>query len=260
MSRFEADDYRPLGDTGLIVSPVSLGTVKFGRNTDIKYPRDFDIPDENTLAKLLDTARELGINLLDTAPAYGTSEERLGHLLSGQRDDWLISTKVGEQYVAGESVYDYSAEATRQSLENSLRQLKTDYLDLVLVHSNGDDEEIINHTDCLSVLAQFRDKGIIRCIGVSTKTIAGGLAAVAHCDVVMVTLNFDDRSQLPVLQAASRANKGVMVKKALGSGHINEAGESLRFVLSQAAVSTAVVGTINPDHLRANVLNVTRYG
>src|SRR5690606_15619655 len=86
---------RPLGQTGLTVSALGLGTVKFGRNTGVKYPRSFELPDRSAAANLLSLARDLGINLLDTAPAYGESEERLGELLQGQRQDWLICTKAG---------------------------------------------------------------------------------------------------------------------------------------------------------------------
>lgn len=253
MIALRTEDYRVLGDTGIRVSPVALGTVKFGRNTDIKYPTSFELPDDRHLARLIDAARELGINLLDTAPAYGSSEFRLGRLLRGQRNQWLISTKVGEQYIDGESIFDYSAAATRASLEHSLQSLDTDYLDIVLVHSNGEDLNIINHSDVLAVLAEFKEKGIIRCFGVSTKTVEGGLAALEQCDLAMVTCNLDDRSQLPVLEKAAQTNKGIMVKKALGSGHIRDARQSIEFVLAQPAVSTIVVGTIDPDHLRHNV-------
>lgn len=79
------DLHRPLGDTGLIVSPLGLGTVKLGRDQGVKYPNGFTIPDDAAARALLDQARALGINLIDTAPAYGVSEQRLGPLLRGQR-------------------------------------------------------------------------------------------------------------------------------------------------------------------------------
>ena len=79
--------HRPLGSTGLSVSPLGLGTVKLGRDQGVKYPNGFTIPDDQQALQLLGLARELGINLLDTAPAYGSSEQRLGPLLRGQRQD-----------------------------------------------------------------------------------------------------------------------------------------------------------------------------
>ena len=72
---------RPLGDTGLQVSALGLGTVKLGRDQGVKYPSGFTIPDDREARALLDLARDLGINLIDTAPDYGRSEERLGPLL-----------------------------------------------------------------------------------------------------------------------------------------------------------------------------------
>ena len=69
---------RMLGNTGIEVSIISLGTVKFGRNQGVKYPKLFNLPTDAEIAALLHDAKQLGINLLDTAPAYGKSEERLG--------------------------------------------------------------------------------------------------------------------------------------------------------------------------------------
>ena len=94
---------KKLGQTGIEISPLGLGTVKFGRNEGVKYPQGFKIPEESELADLFSLARDLGINLLDTAPSYGTSEERLGRLLKKQRQDWVMVGKVGEQFENGES-------------------------------------------------------------------------------------------------------------------------------------------------------------
>ncbi|MEX2367810.1 MAG: aldo/keto reductase, partial [Pseudohongiellaceae bacterium] len=156
---FERRQYRPLGNTGLAVSPLGLGTVKFGRNTDVKYPSAFDIPDRKALSSLLAVARECGINLIDTAPAYGHSEERLGELLKGVRNEWVIATKVGEEYEGGVSHWNFSETSVRSSIERSLKRLQTDHLDIVLVHSNDDDVDIISSSPVLDVLEKSRDKG-----------------------------------------------------------------------------------------------------
>ena len=97
------DLHRPLGSTGLRVSPLGLGTVKLGRDQGVKYPQQFRIPDDAQALALLNQARDLGINLIDTAPAYGNSEQRLGPLLRGQRQDWVIVSKVGEEFDDGQS-------------------------------------------------------------------------------------------------------------------------------------------------------------
>ena len=78
-------ELRPLGSTGIKVSPLGLGTVKLGRDQQVKYPSSFRIPDDDAVRDLFALTRELGINLVDTAPAYGNSEQRLGKLLPGFR-------------------------------------------------------------------------------------------------------------------------------------------------------------------------------
>ncbi len=248
---------RPLGQTGIHVSCLGLGTVKFGRNQQVKYPTNFSLPEDNAVRALLDQAQQAGINLIDTAPAYGSSEQRLGRLLQA-RDKWIICSKVGEEFSNGKSFYNFTGEHTRQSVERSLRDLKTDYLDVVLIHSDGRDEEILDTTDCLATLLQLKQEGCIRAIGMSTKTVSGGLKAAALTDVVMVTYNLATQDDGTVIDAALSANKGVMIKKALNSGHAcigNEGGAdaSLRFVLQRPGVSTAIIGTLNPAHLAVNV-------
>lgn len=248
-----ATNLRSLGSSGILVSPVGLGTVKFGRNSGVKYPGSFELPGDEALARLLAVARDCGINLLDTAPAYGTSEARLGKLLSGMRDQWIVSTKTGENFIDNRSTFDFSADGTRRSVEQSLRLLDTDYLDIVLVHCSDDDLDDITQSDALETLSQLKDKGMLRTFGASTKTLAGGLAALERCDVVMTTYNMDDTSQSAVLDKALEIGKGILVKKALESGHAPNVASALRFVLDHPAVSSAIVGTINEDHLRANV-------
>src|SRR6187551_1536728 len=98
---------RPLGSTGFQVSVLGLGTVKFGRNQKIKYPT-FELPTDRAICQLLDDAQRYGINLLDTAPAYGIAEERLGALLGTRHSEFIIITKCGEEFVNGQSNYDFS--------------------------------------------------------------------------------------------------------------------------------------------------------
>lgn len=252
---------RRLGQTGMEVSCLGLGTVKFGRNQEVKYPTSFALPEDSEVLALLDQAKQAGINLIDTAPAYGNSEQRLGRLLNA-REEWIICTKVGEEFTNGKSFYDFSAEHTRRSIERSLRDIKTDYLDVVLIHSDGRDEHILENTDCFPTLLQLKQEGLIRAIGMSTKTVSGGLKAVTLTDVVMVTYNLAMQDDGPVIDAARAANKGVMIKKALNSGHACAGGagsaeESLRFVLQREGVSTAIIGTLNPKHLAANIAAVS---
>lgn len=247
---------RALGTTGMLVSPLGLGTVKLGRNEAVKYPRPFELPSDEEANELLRTAAELGINLIDTAPAYGSSEERLGRLLAGQRERWIISTKVGEEFERGASRFDFSPGHVRASVERSLRRLCTDRLDIVLVHSDGDDERIVRELGTLGALADLKREGKVRAVGVSAKTVAGARAAMAESDVLMLTLNPRERGMLPVVREGAAAGVGVLVKKALISGGVGAPGESvedcLRLALGEPGVSSVVVGTLSAAHLRAN--------
>lgn len=243
---------RRLGQTDIQVSTTGLGTVKFGRNQQVKYPAHFELPSDKEILFLLDTAKELNINLLDTAPAYGTSEERLGKLLQGQRTDWIISTKVGEEFINGESHFDFSSTAIRSSIERSLKRLNTDYLDIVLVHSNGDDLSLINNFNVLAELNTLKQQGLIRAFGMSTKTIEGGIKTIEQADVAMITYNPSYTDERIVLDAAKAAHKGIFIKKAFGSGHLNPS-QCLPFILAHEGVSSIILGTINPVHLRENV-------
>lgn len=256
-------ELRALGSTGLNVSVLGLGTVKIGRNQQVKYPRAFELPDDAAVRDLFAMAYELGINFIDTAPAYGSSEERLGQLLPKQQD-WVVMTKVGEIFEQGESRFDFSAAYTRASVERSLKRIKRDVIDIVLVHSDGDDMRIIQQEGALEELDKLKQKGLIKAYGMSTKTVAGGLWIVEHCDVVMATCNLSYNDEAEVIALAHKLKKGVVVKKGLQSGHADTASggggveQSISHVLSQSGVSSMIIGTINKKHLADNIAITNR--
>lgn len=255
---------RALGNTGIEVSCLGLGTVKFGRNEEVKYPVGFSLPSDREIEKLLDIASEEGINLIDTAPAYGSSEQRIGRLLKN-REQWVLSTKVGEQFITGKSIFDFSAARTIESIERSLRYLATDYLDIVLIHSDGRDEAILNSGECLQALSDLKKAGKIRAIGMSTKTVAGALKAMDFCDVLMLTYNPASTADAVAIDLAVEKSKGVLIKKAFESGHAchsssgHSAQGNLDFALRKKGVSSVIVGTINPNHLQANAKIASQY-
>jgi aryl-alcohol dehydrogenase-like predicted oxidoreductase len=248
-----------LGATGIEVSSIGLGSVKFGRNQQVNYPHAYTLPSDSEIVTLLSHARELGINLLDTAPAYGSSEERLGRLLGRARPEWVISTKVGEEFVDGKSTYDFSKAATLASIERSLLRLGTDYLDIVLVHSDGSDKKIIEENAIFDTLSTLKKAGKIRAYGMSTKTVAGGKLTVDLADVVMVMHNPVYTEEQAVIEYAQQNNKGVFIKKALASGHLNKIAlqdpvlDALRFIFQAPGVTSVILGTLNREHLTRNV-------
>jgi len=250
--------HKQLGSTDIQVSPLGLGTVKFGRDQQVKYPWQFKIPDDQQVRHLLSLCMEQGVNLIDTAPAYGNSEQRLGLLLP-KRHEWVIVSKVGESFRQGQSSFDFSAQATKDTVENSLQHIKTDYLDVVLIHSDGDDMQIINHSDVIETLEKLKQQGKIRAYGMSTKTTQGGIWCVENTDLVMAVRNQSDHTDDAVLDHALQLHKGVVIKKGLQSGHADQrAGgggiaEALHYVFSHQAVNCLIAGTINPEHLLENI-------
>jgi len=255
---------RALGSTGIDVSVLGLGTVKIGRNQQVKYPSGFELPDDQSVIELFELARSLGINFIDTAPAYGSSEQRLGELLP-DRHDWVIVTKVGEIFEDGQSRFDFSYDYTVASIEHSLKKLKRDVLDVVLVHSDGNDMDIINNQPVFDALQAVKNKGLIKAYGMSSKTVEGGCWVVENCDVVMATANLEYDEERPVLELAEKLNKGVIIKKGLQSGHADSASggtgvdRAFKHILGQPGVSSMIVGTINKQHLRDNVAIVNEF-
>lgn len=248
--------HAPLGDTGIAVSPLGLGTVKFGRRAGVKYPTPVVIPDDAAAATLLSRARSLGINLIDTAPAYGISEARLGALLRGQREHWVICTKVGETFENDCSSFDFSPKAIVASVERSLTRLATDRIDLVLVHSDGRIEADLVGSGVLPTLEALRRQGKIRAVGASTKTLEGAMAALPNCDVLMLTLHPQHLGDLPAIEASRLARKGVLIKKVFGSGHLAQSTDGqtacLELAFRTPGVGSVIIGTTNPDHLESN--------
>lgn len=243
-------DLVDLGDTGLRISPLGLGTVKFGRNQGVKYPAAFELPDEDVLADLLALARSLGINLLDTAPAYGESEERLGRLLKGTRDDWVIVSKLGEEFEDGASSFHFTSDHFARSLERTLTRLGTGHVDVLLIHSDGSDMAILDDDALMRAMADFKAQGLARAIGVSTKTAEGGVRTLETLDVAMATYTQDYTAERPVLDYAAAHQKGVILKKVLSSGHARDVASAIAFAFAHPGTAAAIVGTINPDHLR----------
>lgn len=250
--------HRRFSSTGKSVSVLGLGTVKFGRNQGVKYPGGdgFRLPTDQELSSLLDLCLESGINLIDTAPAYGLAEERLGALMGNRRKDFFIVTKTGEEFKDGKSEYIFSAEHTRFSVDRSLQRLKTKYLDCVLVHASRDDLRVINDTPVLATLAELKAQGKILSFGVSTYTVEGGKRAVDLTDAVMVAYNKTYLAEKPVIDYAHKHGKAVLVKKGLASGHINTVGSlegNIRFILETPGVTSLVFGSVTPANILMNI-------
>ncbi len=238
--------------TKLDHAPFGFGAFKIGRNTQTKYPQGYELPDDKSTERLLHQVLDLGIGYIDTAPAYGISEERIGRFISHRQDEYVLSTKVGETFIDGKSVYDYSESAVRLSVGRSLDRLKTDQLDLVLVHSNRQDVAVLAETDVVPTLHALRDEGLIDAIGFSGYSQEAFSLALPWADAIMVEYHLENRAAEAVIANAAEKKIAVIVKKGLASGKLDPA-ESIEFVLSNAGVTSLVVGGLNIEHLQTNL-------
>ena len=252
-------DRRPLGQTGIEVTPIGFGAFKIWRNQGIKYPSDYALPDSHEVERLLNGVLDAGVNYIDTAPAYGLSEEWIGKSIGYRRSEYVLSTKAGETFSDGRSSYDFSAKGVRESIVRSLRRLHTDGLEVVFVHAHGDDVAILEETDVVATLHAVRDEGLVKAIGFSGKTPAASRLALTWADVVMVEYHVNDTSHAAVMEEARRQGVGVVVKKGLASGRLAPA-VAIGFVLSNPAVGSLLVGTLDLQHLVQNVQSAEAIG
>jgi len=147
--------YRQLGRTGIRVSPFALGAMMFS---------SFGNSDQNEVDRMVTRALDSGINFVDTADAYGESEEMLGHALKGRRDDVVLASKFARPIGGDPNHRGGSRRWIMTAVENSLRRLGTDHLDLYQIHRPDPDTDI---EETLSALTDLVRSGKVRAIGSS---------------------------------------------------------------------------------------------
>lgn len=275
-------NYRSLGRTDLQISDLAFGTVSLGMDYGIGVSEQFGRPDEADAIQLLCRAADAGINLFDTAPAYGESERLLG-LALGRRHDCVIATKVSiPQDADGRPLRGISLrQAVEASLGNSLRALQRDVLDIAQIHNASLDA--IAQGEMAEILLGARQEGKVRFLGASVYTEEEAMAVIeAGCfDVLQVAYNgLDQRMARRVFPAAERAGVGIIVRSAFLKGaltakaqwlppeltELRQAAErardvlagswqslpemALRFCLSALQVATVLVGVRTLEELR----------
>lgn len=255
-------ELRPLGNTGLDLPLLALGAGEWG-GPEV---------DGNSLARLLDQAAEQGPVLVDTAPSYGQSEERLGRLLRTRVAPVLVCTKVGYG-VPG--VPDWTADCITRGVDQALARLGRDCLEIVLLHSCP--AEVLRHNGVIEALDRAREQGKVRVVGYSGEN--GDLdQALDHPAIscVMTSLNPCDQGVLDNLRLARRLEQGLgwLVKRPLANGvwrfahrperpdlaeywrrwhelglgeEVDPLGRCLGFAGSVSSVSSVVVGMGAPE-------------
>jgi len=223
-------NHRILGRTGLRVSALALGTVELGMDYGIHAPGHYGRPAQAAAIRIVHTALDAGINLIDTARAYGESEAVLGQALRGRRADVILATKVTTHLPdgtlpTGATLRQHMVE----QLETSLRLLQTDYVDLWQLH-NVDAQVLAQWETIAEIFAETQQRGLARWCGGSFYGATLPEAALAHelFDVIQVTYSvFDQRLADRVLPLAAGQGVGVMVRSVLLKGALTERADHL---------------------------------
>lgn len=272
--------YRELGKTGLRLSVIGFGCSPLGNEFGPLYEHDGE--------RAAHAAIDAGINFFDVSPYYGRTlaEQRLGSALAGRRDRVVLSTKCGRYDKAS---FDFSAARVASSIEESLKRLHTDYVDLLFAHDIefGDREQIINET--LPAMRDLQRQGKARFIGVSglpLKMLAD-VAQRGDLDVILSYCHYNllardlDTVLTPVLQSrgiglinASPLHMRILSTVGPPSWHpapdivkwkgaatvaliermgLNPIQVALRFCLDHPHVSSTLVGMSNAEEVRANL-------
>ena len=202
---------RRLGRTELQVTSLSLGGARIGGN---------NVTDDEAI-EAVRRAITLGMNYIDTSPLYGESERRVGLALAdGWREKVYLATKTGTH---PKWRGDYSASGTRHSVENSLRLLGTDYLDVCLVHDPSNMDPVIAEGGALDTLQRMREEGLIKFIGLGVRQHEFHKIAIETgiVDVILTYLDYTLLSQTAddwLLSFANENDIGVINGSPIAAG------------------------------------------
>ena len=212
--------YRILGKTGMKVSVMGVGTWQFGGEWGGPF-------NQGQADAIIGKARDLGINLLDTAECYGDhhSERLVGNAIRGDRQNWIVATKFGHKFHSNfERTEMWTAEQVRESLEDSLRALQTDYIDLYQFHSGTD--EVFNNEELWKMLNEQVRAGKVRHLGLSispnTNVYQTGKAAQVGAEAIQVIYNRLEREpETTVFPICLEHDLGVLSRVPLASGFLS---------------------------------------
>jgi aryl-alcohol dehydrogenase-like predicted oxidoreductase len=262
---------RRFGKTDMQLTVLGFGGAEIG----------FEKAAPEAVARLLNDALDAGLNLIDTAECYLQSEELIGQAVSSRRSDFYLFTKCGHPESPG--VGDWRPESLLQSIERSLRRLRTDRVDLVQLHSCSEDE--LRKGEVIEALRRAREKGYTRYIGYSGDGSAARYAVESGAfDALQTSISIADQEAIELTLPLARERQiGVIAKRPIANAvwrhaqkpenayvvpyweRIQELGfdflrgdasagvaTALRFTLSVPGVHTAIVGTAKPGRWRDN--------
>lgn len=267
---------RRLGRTGLEVSALGFGAWEIGWTP---------LEEGAAFGRLLNEALDRGINFVDSSAAYRWSEEHIARHIGHRRDEFIYATKCGSwrvQQPDGEWVQtlDYSAAAIAPQIDRSLQRMGTDYIDIMQLHSPSYDD--LAKGDGIEGLKRAQAAGKVRFISLSADDDAAEEAVrMGEFDTLQITFNVLQREQAGIIAAARQKDMGIIIKNPIANalysrprpdddtaalwdrgqavlapavtGDLPKVEACLRWLLSQSAVDTAIVGTTNLQHLLDNV-------
>jgi aryl-alcohol dehydrogenase-like predicted oxidoreductase len=198
-------EYRRLGKTDMNVSVLGFGGSEIG----------YEHISLTTAKKLLNEALDVGLNVIDTAECYATSEELIGEAVGKRRKDYYLFTKCGHE--SGWSYPDWRSESLLRSIQRSLKRLKTDHVDLVQLHSCAEAE--LRRGSVINTLTQARDRGYTRYIGYSGDSQAALYAIECGAfDTLQTSLSIADQEAFDLfLPLAQKHNIGVIAKRPIAN-------------------------------------------
>jgi len=271
---------RTFGKTGYDVTAVGFGGAPIGLLET----------EQQQVAAILNTLLDEGVNLIDTAAAYKGSEEAIGKAVSHRREEFVLVSKCGSP---GDPDSDeWRSDALSATVDRALKRLKTEQIDVMLLHTCG--LELLKQGDGLEVLVRAREAGKIRHVGYSGDNEAAAYAVTLPDIAVLETsVNICDQANIDVvLPEARKQDVAVIAKRPIANAAWKDLSEqpgfyqgytetytnrlrrmkvtpaelgfdgdprqvwpeiALRFTLSMEGVHTAIIGTTNPDHARANL-------
>ena len=228
-------EYRILGKTGLKISRMGFGGIPIQR-----------IDAEGT-KELIYKLRDSGVNYIDTARAYTVSEEYLGYALDGIRNDFVIATKSGSR----------TKEAMAADVDISLKNLRTDYIDLYQIHNPNPAalDEILAPGGALEALQEAKAAGKIGHIGITLHTMDLFERAVEFdwVETIMFPYNLVETQAQELIAKCAERNIGFIDMKPLAGGAIDDATLALRFIAANPDVTVVIPGMAEPKELEQNL-------
>lgn len=221
--------YRKLGRTGLQVSEIAIGAWGLGGAYKVSgKPVGYGALDRQEALRMLRRAGELGVNLIDTAPTYGmdgASEKLVGEALAGGRDKWLVCTKAGfKRTPEGTYRRAYDKEFIANTVNTSLERLRTDCLDVLLLHSPDVDQALA--AGAPATMAELKAAGKARWVGASIDKAEDGLKLLEAAPMDVFMFNYNVLQQAVgdrILPVCAERGIGVMVRGPLCQGLLTDA-------------------------------------